>query len=195
MTQHSDKGFSHRLPLYQRVLGDVWNTLPAPIQAMHRPTGDRWAAEGMAIVVRGAGLLSRLAGALIGLPQAGQNVPVKVVFELNRSGERWRRTFAGRSFESFQWPGTGRKSKLLMERFGALTFGLELVFDGEKLHLIVRNWRLLGIPFPPALAPTGRTYEFVEHGRFCFHVEIIHPLTGLIVRYQGWLAVTDQASA
>jgi hypothetical protein len=195
MTGRSDKSFSHLLPLYQRVLGDVWNTLPEPIQAMHRPTGDKWAAEGIATVERGAGLLSRLVGALIGLPQAGQNVPVKVVFESKRSGESWRRTFAGRSFESFQWAGTGRARKLLMERFGVLTFGLELVFDGEKLHLIVRNWRLLGIPLPAALAPAGRTYEFVEHGRFRFHVEIVHPLTGLIVRYQGWLVAADQASA
>jgi len=26
-----------------------------------------------------------------------------------------------------------------------------------------------------------------EDGRFNFHVEIDHPLTGMIVRYRGWL--------
>jgi hypothetical protein len=44
-----------------------------------------------------------------------------------------------------------------------------------------------GIPLPRALAPRGDSYEFVEAGRFHFHVEIDHPFTGLIVRYRGWL--------
>jgi hypothetical protein len=35
--------------------------------------------------------------------------------------------------------------------------------------------------------PVGDSYEFVEQGRFRFHVEIGHKLTGLIVRYRGWL--------
>jgi hypothetical protein len=38
------------------------------------------------------------------------------------------------------------------------------------------------------LAPAGDSYEFAEDGRFHFHVEIGHALTGLIVRYRGWLA-------
>ena len=45
----------------------------------------------------------------------------------------------------------------------------------------------------PAVAARRRTdpalnsYEFAQDGRFHFHVEIGHPLTGLIVRYRGWL--------
>ncbi len=38
-----------------------------------------------------------------------------------------------------------------------------------------------------APAPRGDSCEFVEAGRFHFHVEIDHPFTGLIVRYRGWL--------
>lgn len=181
------------LPLYQRILGDDWHALPEPIRLMHSPRGDRWEAEGIATVERGSGVLSRIVGALVGFPRAGRNVPVNVVFALKQSGELWRRTFAGRSFESFQWAGAGRNT-LLMERFGALTFGLTLVFDGRKLNLVVRSWTLLGIPLPPVLLPGGQTYEFVEHGRFHFHVEISHPLTGLIVRYAGWLVLSDAAS-
>ena len=40
---------------------------------------------------------------------------------------------------------------------------------------------------PGILAPTGETYEHAADGRFNFHVEIAHPLFGLIVRYKGWL--------
>jgi hypothetical protein len=194
MTRARSSAGAEPLPLYQRILGDDWHALPEPIRRMHRPHGNCWEAEGIATVERGSGLLSRLVGALIGFPGAGRDVPVNVAFALKPSGERWRRTFAGRSFESFQWAGAGRDT-LLMERFGVLTFGLALVFDGRKLHLVVRSWTLLGIPLPLALAPGGQTYEFVEHGRFCFHVEIRHPLTGLIVRYAGWLELCNPASA
>jgi hypothetical protein len=52
---------------------------------------------------------------------------------------------------------------------------------------VVRRWSACGIPLPRALAPRGDSYEFVEAGRFHFHVEIATPITGLIVRYRGWL--------
>ena len=38
------------------------------------------------------------------------------------------------------------------------------------------------------------SFESSADGRFCFHVEIKHPLAGLIVRYSGWL-VLDEADA
>jgi hypothetical protein len=37
------------------------------------------------------------------------------------------------------------------------------------------------------LCPRSTSYDTVEDGRFRFHVEISHPLTGMIVRYRGWL--------
>ena len=38
------------------------------------------------------------------------------------------------------------------------------------------------------LPPGGDAYEYATDGRFHFHVDLGHPLTGLIVRYRGWLA-------
>jgi hypothetical protein len=37
------------------------------------------------------------------------------------------------------------------------------------------------------LCPRSKAWEETEAGRFRFHVEIGHPLTGLILRYKGWL--------
>jgi len=51
----------------------------------------------------------------------------------------------------------------------------------------MRRWSLFGLSLPLALAPRINAHEFAEAGRFRFHVEISHPLTGLIVRYRGWL--------
>lgn len=66
-----------------------------------------------------------------------------------------------------------------------------LVADGrawvKKLLLVVRRSSFFGLPLPPGLAPGGLSYEYAADGRFCFHVEIKHVLTGLIVGYRGWL--------
>jgi hypothetical protein len=52
---------------------------------------------------------------------------------------------------------------------------------------VPRAWSIFGVRLPVTWAPLGKAYESVENGRFCFNVEIAHPLTGLIVRYRGWL--------
>lgn len=76
----------------------------------------------------------------------------------------------------------------MCERFDPLSFAMALVAEGDRLALVLRRWSLLGLPLPMWLCPRSSSYETVENGRFRFHVEIAHPLTGLIVRYQGWLS-------
>ena len=48
-----------RVPLYRRVLGEAWDSLPAPLQTMHDVQSER-TAGGVAVVERGSGLLARL---------------------------------------------------------------------------------------------------------------------------------------
>ena len=43
----------------------------------------------------------------------------------------------------------------------------------------MRRWSLLGLSLPLTLAPRIDACEYVEDGRFRFHVEISHPLAGL----------------
>ena len=177
---------SATLPLYRRLLGAAYDQMPAPLRAMHNLKTEM-AAEGIATVTRGKGLLARLAAALVGFPRAGENVPVRVAFRVENGIEHWTRSFAGRSFHSTQAQGRGRSEWLLCERFGPLRVALALVVDQERLRLIVRRWSLFGIAMPRSLAPDSNSYEYAENGRFCFHVEIGHPLTGPIVGYRGWL--------
>jgi hypothetical protein len=173
-------------PLCRRILGNAYALLPQPIQVMHDLKRDL-AAAGVASVERGGRLLSRLIGSIVGLPPAGEDVPVKVKFRLDEGREHWLRDFAGKTFASTQEEGQGRNARLLCERFGPINFAMALVIEGEKLRLVLRRWSILGIPLPLWLAPRSNTYEHMEEGRFRFHVEISHPLTGLIVRYRGWL--------
>jgi hypothetical protein len=170
--------------LYRRALGTSWNAVPTEVRALHDGVTS---AEGRASVERGTGLLSRIAGFLFGFPKAGTEVPLRVDFVLSPSGETWTRRFDGRSFSSRQFMGTGRSDHLLCERFGPLTFAIALVPDGGRMHLVLRRWTAFGVPMPAWLCPRSATFETGEDGRFRFHVEISHPLTGLVVRYQGWL--------
>jgi hypothetical protein len=172
--------------LYRRLLGSAFEALPAPLQALHDCAGEQ-RTTGRARVDRGRNPLAQLAAWVMGFPQAGQDLPVQVVFRPERGGEVWTRTFADTSFSSLQTEGRGASERLLSERLGPFTFGIGLVLDGDRLRLITRRWSLLGLPLPVFLAPRGSSYEYAADGRFWFHVEIAHPLTGLIVRYHGWL--------
>jgi hypothetical protein len=174
------------LTLYQKVLDRAWDQLPLSLQRMHSFKTVTKVA-GFAKVDRGNSITSRFIGMLFRFPNAGEEIPVQVVFEPNLKGELWTRTFANKSFSSWQTVGHNRSDKLLNERFGPFTFGLALVTHASKLHLVVRNWSFLGIRLPTFLIPNGDSYEYDDNGRFCFHVEIKHKLTGLIVRYRGWL--------
>src|SRR5690349_19281858 len=96
-------------------------------------------------------------------------------------------TFGARRVSGRELGGGGRSVRLPVEPVAALAFAVALVPGEGRRDLVVRAWSLLGVPLPMWLCPRSTSYETVEDGRFRFHVEISHPLTGLIVRYRGWL--------
>jgi len=101
-----------RAPLYRRVLGEAWDSLPAPLQTMHDVQSER-TADGVAVVERGSGLLARLVAFVIGLPPAGTDIPITVSFRTRQGREYWQRNFAGHAFSSVQEQGRGRFERLL----------------------------------------------------------------------------------
>ncbi|CAF4576769.1 unnamed protein product [Rotaria socialis] len=113
---------------------------------------------------------------------SGNTVKVIGIAQVERGTNIFSRCIA-----IWQASGSGHLQNLLIERFGPFSFHLALVVTAGKLHLVVRGWSLFGIRLPGLLAPSGNFYEFDDHGRFNFHVEIKHTFTGLIVRYCGWL--------
>jgi hypothetical protein len=179
------------VPLYKRILGEAWDALPAPIAALHNVISKEHKAEGFARVETGKHPFARLLAAFYGFPRAGENVPVKVSFQRRDEGELWQRDFAGRKFSTFQSEGHGYADKLLLERFGPVTFWMALVLKEGKLHSITRRWSIFGIPLPLTLAPNSTVYEYADGDDFCFHVEVKHWLMGLIVRYKGKLRVVN----
>jgi len=179
------------LPLYRRILGTAYDTLPKAVQRLHAFDGER-VAQGRAAIDRGNGWIARRIARAFGFPQVSGEVPVTV--ELRREGDRevWQRNFGDQVFSSIQEEGRGRLDGLLCERFGPCAFGIALVVDGDHLRLIIRRWTLYGFPIPLWLAPICVAYEGEFNGRFRFFVELRHRLIGLIVRYQGLLEVRAQ---
>jgi len=173
--------------LYARLLGVVWSRLPIEIRDMHRSDGR---AQGRATVERGTGTFARLAAFVLRFPKAAADIPISVQFDVSEGIETWTRTFDDQEFSSRQFAGRGSWTGLLCEQFGPLTFAMTLVLEGGRLSLALRHWRAFAIPLPMWLGPRAVAYEMAEAGRFHFHVEIGHPLTGLIVRYRGWLVRT-----
>jgi hypothetical protein len=173
-------------PLYRRLLGPAFNALPAQIQELHGTAAPRrWA--GTASVKRGRGLIANLIAAMIGLPRSAVAVPVTVDFSPENGGERWRRTFGGKSFSSLQTCGSGRNSHLMVERFGLAAYAIALVIEEDRLLLVPRRWSLCGIAMPRRLLPTAASYETARDERFSFNVDISIPLIGRIVAYEGVL--------
>ena len=132
-------------------------------------------------------MLGRLVAALMGFPATNPDIAVRVQFDASDGVEIWTRKFGDDRFASRQFAGRGQSEHLLCERFGPLTFAMALVVAGERLSLVLRRWSAFGLPLPMWLCPRSDSYESTEQGRFNFHVRISHPLTGLIIRYDGWL--------
>jgi Domain of unknown function (DUF4166)/Saccharopine dehydrogenase NADP binding domain len=171
-------------PLYRQVLDARWHELSEPLRNLHERSSNM-KMHGVACVQRGNSILSALLATLFRFPKAADNVPVSVSFRSSGNIEYWRRTFGEKSFFSSQTHGSTQG--LISERFGPFAFDLALVIDSEKLLFVVRDWYFFGLRMPRFLKPSGNSYEFSKKGQFNFHVEIKHPLTGLIVRYSGWL--------
>lgn len=177
-------------PIYRQLLGSAFDLLPRQVRALHNASDVRhW--TGRADIKRGNGIIAKAIGRIIGFPQAGSGVPVSVTFTPESKGERWTRDFGGKIFSSLQTLGSGKNAYLLVERFGLVNVSLALVVDGNRLRLIPRRWSCLGIPLPKFLLPRGESFESEEDGQFKFDVEIVAPVIGLIVAYQGTL--TPQA--
>ena len=172
-------------PLFQSALGEHWQQLPPCVQRLHSGEGVS-SFSGRADVTRGRGLLAGLAAWLLGLPRAGQAVPLTVAMTRTPRREQWERNFAGRRLRSVLTPSP--RPGHVRERFGLANYELELPLQDAALHFTVRRGWLLGIPMPSALLPKSCTREFALDGVFHFDVGLYAPLTGsLIVRYRGWL--------
>jgi hypothetical protein len=169
--------------VFERLVGDAFEQLPATVQRLHRATGDR-AYLGEVQVERGSGPLSRLCGWATRLPPAGQ-ASIRVRIASTPGREVWSRHVAGHVMTSSLRAHHG----LLEERLGLVTFGFELSATGDGLSWTVRRVRALGVPLPARLFRRVQARESERGGRYAFHVVAALPIAGLLVDYRGLLDV------
>ena len=170
-------------PIFPRILGPAFDTLPETVRATHRTAGiTRW--QGRASVTRGTGLWSRVLATLFRFPPASEATPVKVTKAVTAKGEIWTRSFGPRSFRSH----LAATPDGMTERFGPFTFQLGLSVRNGALHYPVTAGRLGPIRLPRWLLPVSEAREYEEDGRFHFDVRLLAPVSHtLMVHYRGHL--------
>jgi len=172
--------------LYGRVLGDDFQRMPAPVQALHALITTT-EVNGRGRVERGHDPIARLIGLLFRFPPAQADVPVKVRFTIDAAGETWQRDFAGHRFRSRLASRRRGDRIILTETFWPLTFDFDLSGHERGLEMAVRGWRVFGLPLPFRFAPQVSATERAEGALFAFDVRIALPWGRLIVHYRGFL--------
>lgn len=170
-------------PLFERLLGGAFDTLPERVRKLHRDGGTR-RYRGEVDVERGSRLLARVCAWATRLPPAGCG-PIEVEIAADAAGERWSRHVGGHAMRSRLW---GREG-LLHERLGLVTFAFRLSAREGAIEWSVVRVRALGLPMPVRWFDGVAAREGESGGRYTFDVRAALPLAGLLVRYRGWLDV------
>lgn len=175
-------------PLFERVLGPVFERLAPQVRALHSVQG-RQCWSGDAEVRRGSHWLVAPCAWLARLPPTS-NVPVTVEFVVDAGGERWNRRFGPARMDSRLWQRDGR----LFERLGAVRFQFGLREEGgQVLWHAEKVWAFGVLPLPARWFAQVHCRERERHGRYEFLVDVSMPLVGRLIRYEGWLLPEDAA--
>lgn len=173
----------NQVSVHARLLGDRIHRLPPAVAALHAIEGAVvW--RGGVDVERGGGLLGRVIGAMLSLPPAGPAQTIEFRRTPVGEAEQWERVISGRTFAS----KLAARDGLLVERLGPAVFRFRLIADEAALSWQYEGARILGLPWPKALAPHIVAVESEHAGRYRFTVAVRLPVIGLVVAYLGWLA-------
>ena len=166
---------------FHAVLGAVFDTLPDAHRAFYDRPGS-FELVGTAQVWRSRNPVAGLLCTLVGLPAAGQDVPLTLT--VTRDGrEHWARRFGRRRYASSFVARDG----LMIEQMGWLTniFRFEIVQRALHLHLV--GCRALGVPLPAWLRPRCHAIETTDSDALTFDIPISMPGFGPVIHYRGRL--------
>jgi hypothetical protein len=177
--------------LFEAALGEQWWQLPVEVRQFHSaPSGQVF--SGTAEVIRGCGLIARIAACVVGFPRSASVLPISVTLTRTGKGETWERNFGGCILRSYCMPA--RDPLRYRERFSFLSFEQDLLVEDGRMHFPVRRGWVLGVPLPRFLLPRSKSTEYADDGMFHFDIELSGPLgSGLIVRYRGALQHAHQS--
>jgi hypothetical protein len=130
-------------------------------------------------------LVARAIAALLGMPQAGRDRPVRIVIDATKRGEWLARYYPDCTLRTFQSCETRNGQTLLGEKLGPFRLLIELTGHESGCDFRLVRWTLGPVPLPMALAPRLVANERLHDGRHRFLVRISLPLIGLLLGYEG----------
>ena len=169
--------------MFQRVLGDAFDSLPPTVRTLHL-RGGHHRYHGEVEVRRGKHPLARLMSWATRLPPAGKG-GIEVEIDAGEDGERWTRHIGSHAMPSRLWERDG----MLCEQLGGARFGFILAVEEGALVWRVASVRALGVSLPSRWFHAVRAREYEVQGRYGFDVAAAMPVAGLLVHYRGWLQV------
>lgn len=180
------------IPLFRRLLGNDFNSLPAAVRRAHDVQGFL-ALEGEADATGPDNRVGAAIASLFRLPRAGKRLPVRVEMRAHEDGsETWTRIYPGVTMRStLRRPDPATRQ--VDEVFGPIAVRLAWRVTAEGLELTTLRATLFGLPLPGFLRPRSDASEHADaDGTFRFDVPIALPLVGTIVHYRGWLSVAGE---
>ena len=170
-------------PLFQYVLGEKYETLPAALQDGHNVMSYK-TMRGNVDITRGKNPLTHLLANIIGFAKSQTLAPISITMDVRGDHEVWTRTIGTSTFTSILSPGN--RPCEIYEKFGPVKFKMLFRIEDNKLHYDIKSAKIFGVPLPAFLRPKSVTHEREEDGKFIFDVEIILPLLGRLISYKGW---------
>jgi hypothetical protein len=170
------------VPIFRQVLGPYFDHLPDTVKATHDAVTPR-VFRGLANVTRGGGLQARIAALLFRFPTSADDIEVEVTKIPTQQGETWVRRFGANTFQSY----LRATPRGMTERFGLLTFQLNVQIHHGMLHFPVAKGRFWFIPIPRFMLPESIATEADIDGTFHFDVLPKSPTGATLVHYKGWL--------
>lgn len=170
-------------PLFNRLLGDDYDTLPQPVRQLH-DAPDATVFRGTGTVRRG-GFFSAIMGFFASLPGEKDNAPLSVTIEKHGANETWRRDFAGDVMVS----ELSDRDGYLSEKLGPLRFSFALSAEHGAIVWRVHKVAILGIPLPASLFSDVSAREYAVGDLYRFEVLASLPLVGRLIEYRGELQV------
>lgn len=180
--------------IYTQHLGSLkFDKMPAKLQEFHKVDAyPVW--QGAADITASDAFIPKLIAKFVGFPPSGKNVPLTVSVTKGQTAdgcdfEQWTRNFNGKLFQSQL---TAERDGTFRERFGPLSFVIDLDAGENGITMPIKNWRIEtpfgNIPMPTWLAPKSETREYMnDDGKFCFDVNVSLPMFGPLAHYRGWL--------
>ncbi|MGC3984420.1 MAG: DUF4166 domain-containing protein [Pseudorhodoferax sp.] len=175
--------------MYEQVLGEAFDRLPAAVQRFHRLRGD-WTLAGQAQTQAPASVPARLLAWALGTPRSATSGTIRFELSAEPRVETWTRHFPAQTMRStLRLAGAE-----LHEVLGASRLRFQLLASPTGLEMRLIGLHFMGIPCPRWLMPEVVAREHGDGRRIEFHVAARVRGIGQVASYRGHLDLPEESA-